>query len=72
MEDVEDMANMEDMVVVEDMEEQGQSGSSLLGILLHTIIRRADFILKIHFLIYMNCKQMTNIPLLPFPIFLNI
>ena len=39
---------MEDMVdMVEDMEEQGQSGNSLLGILLHTIIRRADFILKI-------------------------
>jgi len=31
------MVDMEDMV--EDMEEQGQSGSSLLGILLHTIIR---------------------------------
>ena len=52
--DMEDMADMEDMVVVEevmvvveDMEEQGQSGSSLPGILLHTIIRRADFTLKI-------------------------
>ena len=43
--DMEDMVDMVDMV--EDMEEQGQSGSSLLGILLHTIIRRADFILKI-------------------------
>ena len=40
--------DMEDMVdMLEDMEEQVQSGSSLLGILLHTIIRRADFILKI-------------------------
>ena len=57
MEDVEDMANMEDMVVVEDMEEQGQSGSSLLGILLHTIIRRADFILKIASLFDLHEKQ---------------
>ena len=58
--------DMEDMVdMVEDMEEQGQSGKSLLGILLHTIIRRADFILNWklhHFLIYMKSKQMTNIP----------
>ena len=55
--DMEDMADMEDMVVVEDMEEQGQSGSSLLGILLHTIIRRADFILKIASLFYLHEKQ---------------
>ena len=68
---MEDMADMEDMVVVEDMEEQGQSGSSLLGILLHTIIRQADFILKIAALFYLHELQ-ANIPLLPFPIFLNI
>ena len=61
--DMEDMADMEDMVVVEvmvvveDMEEQGQSGSSLLGILLHTIIRRADFILKIALLFDLHEKQ---------------
>ena len=54
---MEDMADMEDMVVVEDMEEQGQSGSSLLGILLHTIIRRADFILKIAALFDLHEKQ---------------
>ena len=49
------MADMADMV--EDMEEQGQSGSSLLGILLHTIIRRADFILKIAALFDLHEKQ---------------
>ena len=53
--DMEDMVDMVDMV--EDMEEQGQSGSSLLGILLHTIIRRADFILKIASLFDLHEKQ---------------